>query len=109
MADVEQFNADQLAFWNGKGGDTWVARQKHTDVVMKPVSEALLAFAAPRTGERVLDIGCGCGSTTLELARAVGPGGRVVALDISAPMLAEAETRATTAGITNIEWRQADA
>jgi SAM-dependent methyltransferase len=94
MADPEQFNADQLAFWNGPGGHTWVARQEHTDITLAPVSEALLALAAPRVGEWVLDIGCGCGATTLEFARAVGPAGRVVALDISAPMLAEGQTRA---------------
>ena len=109
MANVEQFNADQLAFWNGQGGHTWVARQKHTDAVMQPVADALLAFAAPRTGERVLEIGCGCGATTLEFARAVGASGRVVGLDISAPMLAEAARRAAAAGVSAIEWREADA
>jgi len=109
MADAAQFNADQLAFWNGQGGHTWVARQKHTDIILAPVSDALLALAAPRTGERVLDIGCGCGAVTLEFARAVGPTGRVLALDISAPMLAEGKMRAAAAGITNIDWREADA
>jgi SAM-dependent methyltransferase len=109
MADPEQFNADQLAFWNGPGGDIWVARQAHTDVTLAPVSEALLAHSAPRTGERVLDVGCGCGTSTLEFARAVGPAGRVAALDISGPMLAEGEARAKAAGIANVEWRQADA
>jgi SAM-dependent methyltransferase len=109
MADPKQFNADQLAFWNGPGGHTWVARQEHTDITLAPVSEALLALAAPRAGERVLDIGCGCGATTLDLARAVGPAGRVAALDISAPMLAEGQTRAEAAGIANVDWLQADA
>ena len=109
MADAAQFNADQLAFWNGQGGHTWVARQKHTDIILAPVSDALLALAAPRTGERVLDVGCGCGAVTLEFARAVGPTGRVLALDISAPMLAEGKMRAAAAGITNIDWREADA
>lgn len=109
MAGPEQFNADQLAFWNGPGGRGWVARQAHTDITLAPVSEAFLAFAAPRTGERVLDIGCGCGATTLEFARAVGPEGRVTALDISAPMLAEGRARAAAAGIANVDWIETDA
>jgi SAM-dependent methyltransferase len=108
MADADQVNADMLSFWNGTGGHTWVARQAHTDITLAQVSEALLAFAAPRPGERVLDVGCGCGAPTLDFARAVGPAGRVAALDISGPMLAEGERRAKAAGIANVDWRQAD-
>ncbi len=108
MAAPEEINADMLSFWNGKGGHTWVARQEHTDITLTPVTDALLAFAAPRTGERVVDIGCGCGAPTLEFARAVGPSGRVAGFDISGPMLAESEKRAGAAGIANVDWRQAD-
>ena len=108
MATPEEINADMLAFWNGKGGDTWVARQEHTDITLAQVTDALLAFAAPRAGERVVDIGCGCGAPTLEFARAVGPSGSVVGLDISGPMLAEGERRASVAGVANVDWRQAD-
>jgi precorrin-6B methylase 2 len=108
MAASDEINADMLAFWNGKGGDTWVARQEHTDITLTPVTDALLAFAAPRAGERVVDIGCGCGAPTLEFARAVGPSGRVTGLDISGPMLAEGERRASAAGIANVDWREAD-
>jgi SAM-dependent methyltransferase len=108
MAAPEEIDADMLAFWNGKGGETWVARQEHTDITLTPVIEALLAFAAPRTGERVVDIGCGCGAPTLEFARAVGPSGHVAGLDISGPMLAEGERRASAAAINNIDWRQVD-
>ena len=108
MATAEEINADMLAFWNGQGGRTWVTRQAHTDATMEPVTKALLAFAAPAAGERVVDVGCGCGAPTLEFARAVGPTGRVIAMDISGPMLAEAEARTKDAGLTNIEWRQAD-
>jgi ubiquinone/menaquinone biosynthesis C-methylase UbiE len=68
----------------------------------------VLAFAAPRSGERVVDIGCGCAAPTLEFARAVGPSGRVAGFDISGPMLVEGEKRASTAGIANVDWRQAD-
>jgi SAM-dependent methyltransferase len=109
MPDPEQANADQLAFWDGAGGRTWVARQAHTDITLAPVSKALLEFAAPRAGDSVLDIGCGCGATTLDFARAVGSAGSVTALDISAPMLAEAKARAEAAGINSIDWRKADA
>ena len=108
MAAPEEINADMLAFWNGKGGDIWVARQEHTDITLAPVTDALLVFAAPRAGERMVDIGCGCGAPTLEFARAVGPSGRVAGLDISGPMLAEGERRASAAGIANVDLRQAD-
>ena len=108
MAAPEEIDADMLAFWNGKGGHTWVARQEHTDITLTPVTDALLGFAAPRAGERVVDIGCGCGAPTLEFARAVGPSGRVVGFDISAPMLAEGERRAAAAGLANVDWRQVD-
>jgi SAM-dependent methyltransferase len=109
MADPNQFNADQLAFWNGPGGDIWVARQDHTDITLSPVSKALLSLAAARAGERVLDVGCGCGASTLEMARAIAPVGHVTAVDISRPMLALAQARAREAGIGNVDWRQADA
>ena len=108
MAAPDEINADMLAFWNGSGGHTWVSRQEHTDITLAPVTDALLAFAAPQAGDRVVDIGCGCGAPTLEFARAVGPSGRVAGLDISGPMLAEGERRASVAGLANIDWRQAD-
>ncbi len=108
MADPAQTNADQLAFWNGSGGATWVARQAHTDITLAPVSDALVALAAPHPGERILDVGCGCGATTLDFARAVGNAGRISALDISGPMLAEGRRRAEVAGVANIDWVQAD-
>jgi SAM-dependent methyltransferase len=109
MSQAEEINADMLAFWNGKGGHIWVARQAHTDTTLQAVSDALIAHAAPRAGERVLDVGCGCGASTLDFARAVGPTGFVTALDISGPMLDEARLRAAAGGVTNVHWQQADA
>src|SRR3974377_1978345 len=57
MAAPEEINADMLAFWNGNGGHTWVARQEHTDITLTPVTDALLAFASPPGGERGVGMG----------------------------------------------------
>lgn len=86
-------NADQIAFWNGAAGELWTRRQAMQDVMLAPVNAALMAAAAAKLGEHVIDVGCGCGSTTLELGRAVGASGRVLGLDVSAEMLAHARTR----------------
>lgn len=109
MTEAAEVNADMLSFWNGTGGNIWVERQAHTDITLQPVTDALLAFAAPQAGERVLDVGCGCGAVTLDIARAVGESGSVVGVDISGPMLAEGQRRAEAAGIGNVSWHQADA
>lgn len=109
MANAAEINADMLAFWNGTGGNIWVERQEHTDITLTPITDALLASAGASAGERVVDIGCGCGAVTIDLARAVGASGKVAGLDISGPMLAEAQRRSDAAGISTIEWIEADA
>jgi SAM-dependent methyltransferase len=83
-------NADQIAYWNGPGGQHWADRQQTQDVVLAPVSDALIDRARPKAGERIVDVGCGCGATTIALARKVGPNGHALGIDISAPMLARA-------------------
>ncbi len=100
-------NADQIAFWNESGGARWAKHQETLDVVLAPLAEGLLARAAVRPGERVVDIGCGCGATTLLLARAVGPAGHVLGIDVSVPMLARAAERLPKDG--PVELVQADA
>lgn len=97
---------DQVAYWAGDGGALWRARADTTDVMLAPVLAATLARAAPRQGETVLDIGCGCGASTLALADRVGPAGRVVGLDVSPPMLALATERA--GGRTNVAFHLCD-
>jgi SAM-dependent methyltransferase len=93
MTPAHAFNQDQHARWNGSDGEFWVHEHERLDRTLAPILEALLAFAAPVPGSAVMDIGCGCGATTLELARQVGPEGRVIAIDISEPMLARAKER----------------
>ena len=104
MTDPAQLQADQIAYWNGPGGAQWVAQQAHTDTVLEPVARAVVALAAPLRGEQVLDIGCGCGSTTLLLAPQAA---HVTALDVSGPMLAVARQRG--ASLANVDWVLADA
>jgi ubiquinone/menaquinone biosynthesis C-methylase UbiE len=84
---------DQVTFWNGEAGRQWVDRQAAWDITLAPVAEAAIARAAVKAGERVVDIGCGCGATSFELARRVGKGGHVLGIDISEPMLARAKER----------------
>src|SRR5437763_700629 len=83
-------NADQIAYWNGPGGQRWADRQQTQDIVLAPVSEILIDRANGRAGERIIDVGCGCGTTSVSLAQKVGSSGHVLGIDISAPMLARA-------------------
>ena len=107
MSDIAEIQAKQHQFWNGPGGAQWVARNARTDAALVPVTTALLTRAAVRPGETVLDIGCGCGTTTMMIAEAAGPSGHVTGLDISAPMLDFARERAKS--VANITWALADA
>src|SRR5215467_10509613 len=93
MTPAQDFNEDQRTRWNGIDGEYWARQQDHLDRTLAPVNEPFLASAEPRAASTVLDVGCGCGATTIELARAVGPSGRVVGIDISEPMLSRAKER----------------
>lgn len=104
---VDDRNAEQIAYWNGPGGHHWAERQQRQDMVLAPVSKALLRRAAAQPGETVIDIGCGCGATSFELAQRVGANGRVIGIDISAPMLERA--RALTPHGAPVEFVLADA
>src|SRR6202165_1808175 len=83
-------NADQIAYWNGPGGQHWAARQQTQDALLAPVSDILIDRAKAKAGERIVDVGCGCGATSVALAQRVGPAGHVLGIDISAPMLVRA-------------------
>jgi len=101
-------NQEQERFWNDVAGPLWVATEEETERHTGPFGAAALAVAAPSAGEAVLDVGCGCGSTTVALGAAVGAGGSVLGVDLSAAMLARARERAFTSESRHVRFRRAD-
>lgn len=83
-------NADQVAYWNGRAGERWTSQQAVQDTIFIPVTERLLEHARPQPGERVIDVGCGCGETSVAFGKRVGASGHVLGVDISERMLARA-------------------
>ena len=108
MTSTATANAEQIARWNGTSGHAWVDAQAMLDQMFEPFSALLVEAAHRDSVSSVLDVGCGTGSTTLELARALGVASRCVGIDISEPMLALARVRAVQAGIS-ANFLQADA
>lgn len=100
-------NAEQITYWNEQGGPKWVQLQEELDRNLATFGHVVMDRLAIAAGERVLDVGCGCGETSLDLARRVGPSGSVVGVDISNVMLARARERAR--GVANVEFLAADA
>jgi SAM-dependent methyltransferase len=109
MDEPDGPNFREIAYWNSEAVDNWTAQQERMDATLAPVAAAALARAAPVAGERVIDVGCGCGATLLALAAAVGPQGHVLGVDISRPMLDRARERAAASGLAQVSFVQADA
>ena len=99
-------NAAQAAYWNDVAGHSWAEFQEGLDRQAAPLGRRAMAALAPAQGERILDIGCGSGQTSLELAQAVGAGGSVLGVDLSEPLLDIARRRA--AGVKGLEISQGD-
>src|SRR5207244_5282039 len=97
----------QVADWNGPSGERWVAYQARLDAMVAVFGQAAIEAAAPAAGERVLDVGCGAGASSLALAARVGAGGQVLGVDISEPLIGRA--RALAPQDTPVQFRVADA
>src|SRR5271166_3800603 len=106
-APLHADNAAQAEYWNKVAGRRWTDRQEEQDLVLRPISDRLIAAADAKPGDRVIDVGCGCGATTIDFAARVSPGGEVLGLDISEPMLARARERAPQS--LPIQFEPADA
>jgi SAM-dependent methyltransferase len=105
---VHATNVAQLRAWDGDEGAYWAARPDHFERAIAAYDQAFFDAAAIEPNERVLDIGCGTGSTTRAAARAASRGS-VVGVDLSSAMLDVARRRAAADGLDNVRFEQADA
>ena len=102
-------NAVQAQRWNGDSGRNWIANRERHSAIRRRIIPHLMRAAAVAPGDRVLDVGCGCGDTTIEAARTASAGGSVLGLDLSAPMLDVARRLAAEEGLANVGFVQGDA
>jgi SAM-dependent methyltransferase len=84
-------NSEQVEFWNSEAAVGWVKAQEQMDQTLAPLSALAIEAAGPAPGERAIDVGCGCGTTTFALADG---GATVRGVDLSKAMLAHAKKRA---------------
>jgi SAM-dependent methyltransferase len=107
---MTQPNAQQRELWaaDGVNGELYVREAGRIEAMNGPFGEAMLNAARLEPGERVLDVGCGTGATTIEAARRVGPAGAAIGVDISAAMLGVARQRLGD-GNDNVVFLEADA
>jgi SAM-dependent methyltransferase len=99
----------QLDRWSGEAGEHWVNEAIRYDRMNRHFGQRVIETAAARPGEHVLDVGCGSGALTLAVAPQVVPDGAVVGLDLSRPMLSEAQRRVAAAGLDNVTLEHGDA
>ena len=102
MTSVPQFE-----IWNESVGEAWVAHAEHFDATLAPFGDAVIDRLDLRPGDRVVDVGCGTGATTVRLASLVAPG-IVTGVDMSRSMLAAATGRAVAGGVTNARFAEVD-
>jgi SAM-dependent methyltransferase len=93
---MTESKAYQVADWNGRSGEQWVANQARLDAMLAAFGDAAIEAAAIGEGEQILDVGCGAGATSQALAARVGPRGHVLGVDISAPLIDRAREAAPT-------------
>jgi SAM-dependent methyltransferase len=106
---TDQPNAGMAEFWNGNGGKNWVSRETRLESSLKIFGQQAIDAGNISPGQRILDIGFGCGDTTIELAQKVGPKGQVHGVDISVAMVETAEKKASEKGVANVSFECADA
>jgi SAM-dependent methyltransferase len=102
-------NAEQVRYWNDTAGTKWVSYQRVLDEQLGPLGRLTMDRAGVAAGEQVIDVGCGCGDTTITLSTRVAPGGTALGVDVSTAMVARAVESARAAGATTVRFENADA
>ncbi|MGB0631131.1 MAG: class I SAM-dependent methyltransferase [Alphaproteobacteria bacterium] len=102
-------NTGQIEFWNSDHGLAWARYADTVDVMFSDITEAVLDAAGVGVGDRVLDLGCGNGGTTLAAAERVTAIGTVTAIDVSGPMIERARERVDATTLVNITCVLGDA
>jgi SAM-dependent methyltransferase len=105
---VVEDNVEATEAWNGPLFEIWI---EYRDIVadgLRDHGEAALAASRPHEGDRVLDIGCGLGDTTIRLAGLVGSAGRVHGVDVAERMIETAIEEAAAAGHENVSFATCD-
>lgn len=108
MAYVAPDNEEATEAWSGPLFDLFVKYREQTTAGLGAHGEAAMRMSPPRPGERVLDLGCGFGETTLLLADLVGEEGSALGVDVSEPFIAAARKEAEANGAVNVEFMTAD-
>jgi ubiquinone/menaquinone biosynthesis C-methylase UbiE len=102
-------NNDMSEYWNGVGGDKWVDLHKKTNEFLLPLGQKAMDVAAIVEGDLALDIGCGCGETSFDMANIVSATGHINGLDISRPIITEARVNKKQLGVKNVTFQCGDA
>ena len=104
---MEDKNIKQKEFWSGAGGDVWVNKQREMDIMLNPLGQKAIDKLELGSQKTVLDIGCGCGATTFEIAKS-NPEGQIIGIDISIPMLNQASLCSAEMSISNADFQVKD-
>jgi len=104
---MEDKNIKQRQFWSGAGGDLWVNKQREMDIMLNPLGDRVIERLDLKSDAKIIDIGCGCGATTLEIAKKITQG-EILGVDISEPMLDKATETAKEMSLSNISFEVKD-
>jgi SAM-dependent methyltransferase len=109
MTDTSPEKVSSETLWAGQSGERWLTNVDRLEEMLQPIGQALIELATLQPGERIIDVGCGAGATSISIAQKVGSAGAVTGLDISPVLVAEATRRAKMLGLENLNFVLGDA